>query len=119
MTDTPGSYAITYSILGTDGDLEETEYLATVLETKVTETILTSDDEEDEETDDTATGSDAEDNTTETGNVQMEVIDNVVETADASGVYSYMAILALSLGLISFTVGVLAGRRKSNKRNPE
>ena len=32
-TDSPGSYPITYTILGTDGKMEESQYLATVLET--------------------------------------------------------------------------------------
>lgn len=32
-TDSPGSYPIIYTILGTDGKMEESQYLATVLET--------------------------------------------------------------------------------------
>lgn len=95
----PGSYPVTYAILGTDGRMETEECLATVLDTRPEPTPEPTAPPQPKEK-------------TETGNVEVVQKDQTVKTSDDAPVIFYTALL------MSVFVAAIIFRIKKIRKNP-
>ena len=111
-TTLPGTYPITYTILGTDGEMEDVEYLATVLDTRPdpTPTPAVTQPAAQEGQEDTKPDLEEE---PATGNVQnSEDIEQVVKTGDESQAAIWLCLFSAGLvGAVSMVI------KKNHKKN--
>ena len=103
--DTPGTYNITYTVLGTDGSMEEAERLAKVLETAETTPVPSEEVVE--------TPAPEEDVATDTGNVEKVDVNTTVKTGDDTNM---MAWLFTGLAGIVVCITGIASLLFGNKR---
>lgn len=111
-TESPGTYPIVYSILGTDGELEEVEYHATVLDTRPEPTatpIPTPSPDQEQGTD--LGGQGQAEQAPQTGNIEQP-IQQVVKTGDTTSVLPVVALFTISAAGIALSIFLL--RKKQN-----